>query len=275
MGESSMIVGEKFVGKLKEFGLNSYEAKIWIALLSRGVSSAGELSDISNVPRSRAYDVLESLEKKGFIVMKIGKPIKYIAVKPQEVLERVKKKIQEDAEKQTGLLDEIKKDPLLKELEQLYSNGVEVVDPAELSGSLRDRTNLYNNLNMIINNAQDSITIMTTEEGLQRKADSLKKSLEKASKRGVTIRIAAPISKKSEKAAEFLSQFAELRHVDALKSRICIVDSKEITFGLLDDAKAVPSYDVGIWVTSPFFALALESMFNQVWETKAAKLLKH
>ncbi|MBI3032952.1 TrmB family transcriptional regulator [Candidatus Woesearchaeota archaeon] len=270
-----MIVGEKFVGKLKEFGLNSYEAKIWIALLSRGVSSAGELSDISNVPRSRAYDVLESLEKKGFIVMKIGKPIKYIAVKPQEVLERVKKRIQEDAVKQADLLDEIKKDPLLKELELLYSKGVEVVDPSELSGSLRDRTNLYNNINMLINNAQDNITIMTTEEGLVRKSESLKKALEKASKRGISIRIAAPITNKSEKAAELLQQFAEVRHVDVVKSRFCIVDNKEITFGLLDDAKSVASYDVGLWVTSEFFAKALEGMFNQVWNTKAAKLLKH
>jgi sugar-specific transcriptional regulator TrmB len=62
-----MIMQKDFIEKLKVFGLNSYEAKIWVALLSRGVSSAGELSDISNVPRSRSYDVLESLEKKGFI----------------------------------------------------------------------------------------------------------------------------------------------------------------------------------------------------------------
>jgi len=40
------------------------------------------------VPRSRCYDVLESLEKKGFIISKIGKPLKYIAVPPEEVVER-------------------------------------------------------------------------------------------------------------------------------------------------------------------------------------------
>ena len=71
-----MIVQKDFLNKLKDFGLNSYESKLWVALLSRGVSTAGELADISSVPRSRAYDVLESLEKKGFIVMKVGKPIK-------------------------------------------------------------------------------------------------------------------------------------------------------------------------------------------------------
>src|SRR4030042_6799932 len=100
-----MIVEKKFLLKLKDFGLNSYESKVWAALLSRGVSTAGELSDIANVPRSRSYDVLESLEKKGFVIMKFGKPIKFVAVPPEEVLDRVKKNILEEAERETSTLD--------------------------------------------------------------------------------------------------------------------------------------------------------------------------
>jgi len=59
-----MIVQKSLLLKLKEFGLNIYESKLWTALLSMGVATAGELSDVANVPRSRTYDVLESLEKK-------------------------------------------------------------------------------------------------------------------------------------------------------------------------------------------------------------------
>ncbi len=76
-----MIIREEFLSRLRKiFDLNLYEARVWTALLSRGVSTAGELSNISDVPRSRTYDILESLEKKGFIVMKVGKPIKFIAL---------------------------------------------------------------------------------------------------------------------------------------------------------------------------------------------------
>jgi len=57
-------VNEEFLKKLRSsFDLNIYEVKVWTALLSRGVAAAGELADISGVPRSRSYDVLESLEK--------------------------------------------------------------------------------------------------------------------------------------------------------------------------------------------------------------------
>ena len=54
-----MIVKEEMLSKLRRhFDLNLYEVKLWAALLSRGVSTAGELSDIADVPRSRSYDVL-------------------------------------------------------------------------------------------------------------------------------------------------------------------------------------------------------------------------
>ena len=133
-----MIVREDFLAKLRRyFGLNLYEVKIWTALLSRGVSTAGELSDIANVPRSRSYDVLESLEKKGFIVMKLGKPIKYIAVPPEEVVERVKKNMKKEAEESVTRLENLKGTDVIHELKSLHTQGVELVEPTDLSGSLR------------------------------------------------------------------------------------------------------------------------------------------
>ena len=100
-----MIVNAEFLSRLRKiFDLNLYEVKVWTSLLSRGVSTAGELSTISDVPRSRTYDILESLEKKGFIVMKIGKPIKFVALKPEEVIERVKRNLVINAQEKTKKL---------------------------------------------------------------------------------------------------------------------------------------------------------------------------
>src|SRR3972149_1983698 len=131
-----MLVQKDFLNKLKDFGLNTYESKIWTALLSRGVSTAGELSDIANVPRSRSYDVLESLEKKGFVIMKLGKPIKYLAVPPKEVLERVKRNVKKDADDQVKRLESLKGTDVITELNSLHTQGVELIEPTDLSGSL-------------------------------------------------------------------------------------------------------------------------------------------
>jgi sugar-specific transcriptional regulator TrmB len=151
-----MIVRDEFLTKLRRyFGLNLYEVKIWTALLSRGVSTAGELSDIANVPRSRSYDVLESLEKKGFIVMKIGKPIKYIAVPPEEVVERVKKNVRKDADERVTRLEDLKETDVIGELRNLHTQGVELVEPTDLSGALKGRHNLYNHLELTIRGAEE------------------------------------------------------------------------------------------------------------------------
>src|SRR5210317_1975697 len=148
-----MIVKEEFLSKLRRyFSLNLYEVKIWTALLSRGISTAGELSDIADVPRSRSYDVLETLEKKGFIITKIGKPIKYIAVAPEEVVERVKLNMKQEAEEKVKNLDSLRETDVLNELNTLHTQGVDIVEPSDLPGSLKGRHNLYNHLELTIRN---------------------------------------------------------------------------------------------------------------------------
>ncbi len=261
-----MIVKEEFLSKLRRyFVLNLYEVKIWTALLSRGVATAGELSDIANVPRSRSYDILESLERKGFVVMKLGKPIKYIAVPPSEVLERVKKNMKEEAEERITRLVELKNTDVLAELNSLHNQGIELVEPSDLSGSLRGRHNLYNHLELTIRNAEKSVTIMTTGQGLLRKVEGLKGVFEKLSKRGVSIRIAAPLTKETKDAIKDISNIAEVRATDS-KARFCIVDGKELVFMILDDQDVHPTYDVGIWVNSPFYAGAMEQLFDSAWK---------
>lgn len=87
-----MLASAKVMDALKSIGLNLYERKLWLALLARGTSTAGELSEIASVPRSRAYDVLQSLAEKGFVVVQSAKPIRYVAIAPDEALERAKKR---------------------------------------------------------------------------------------------------------------------------------------------------------------------------------------
>lgn len=263
-----MIIKEEFLSRLRKiFDLNLYEARVWTSLLSRGISTAGELSHISDVPRSRTYDILESLEKKGFIVMKIGKPIKFVALKPEEVVERVKKNLIVDANEKSKRLDELKSDEVLSELTSLFTNGVKFVEPSDLSGSVRGRQNMHNHLDMMIRNAEKNITLMTTAEGLNRKMEALMPSLEKAKRRGVSIRIAAPITSANVKVAKHLSKIAEVKDTSStsLQGRFAIVDSAQLMFMLTDDAKVHPNYDSAVWLSTDFFANAAEKMFDMSW----------
>ena len=268
-----MIVKEEFLSRLRKiFDLNLYEVKVWTALLSRGTSTAGELSSISDVPRSRTYDILESLEKKGFIIMKLGKPIKFVALKPEEVVERVKKNLIRNAQEKSKRLETLKGDDVLEELSTLFTKGIKFVEPSDLSGSLKGRQNLYNHLDMMVNDAEKTITIVTTAEGINRKMEALMPGFEKCKKRGVKIRIAAPIDNNNIKVARELKKVAEVRNLEKIKARFMIIDSTQLMFMLLDDEKFHPNYDVGIWINTQFFAQALEQMFELAW--KEMKVIK-
>ncbi len=107
--------------------------------------------------------------------------------------------------------------------------------------------------------------ISTTAEGLTRKSVILKSSLEKASKRGVKIRVTAPFTKETKSLFKEFAKFADIKQANGY-SRFFIIDGKKLIFPLLDDKKINPSYDTAIWVDSPFFASALQNMFNNVWK---------
>ena len=257
-----MIVKEEFLSKLRRFfSLNLYEVKIWTALLSRGVSTAGELSDIANVPRSRSYDVLESLEKKGFVIMKLGKPIKYIAVPPKEVVERVKKNVQDYAKEEIKKLSDLKNTEIVDELSTLHTQGIELVEPADLSGSLRGRHNLYNHLGHMLNKAGKNVFISTTEREFVGFVGMFKPLFEKLKKKNVKIKISTQINKKTKRHVEDINHLVDVTHTDN-KARFCIVDGKEIIFMVFDDNEVHPTYDVGVWMNSPL-ARDMENAYNR------------
>jgi sugar-specific transcriptional regulator TrmB len=261
-----MIVNKELLAKLKDFGLNSYESKLWTAILSRGISTAGELSDIANVPRSRSYDVLESLERKGFIITKLGKPIKYIAVPPSEVIERVKKRVKEDADYKSKTLESLRGSEVLDELNNLHKKGVDVVGPGEITGTIKSRTNLHNQLETMIRNASSSVVFVTTEAGFIRKIEALQPLLEQAKARGVNIRFVVPLTKKSKPIADSIQNIAEVRKTKDTMGRFCVIDGKECLFMLVDDVETHPSYDVGVWATAPFFAKSMHQLIEKVWD---------
>ena len=234
-------------------------------MLSRGLSTAGELSDIANVPRSRTYDVLESLEKKGFIIRKLGKPIKYIAVPPEEVVERVKAKVRGESDKQLQLINELKGSNVLDELSLLHSQGVQLIEPTDLAGSISGRDNLHNHIESRIAKAESIVSLLTTSEGFIRKSDFLLPVLKKLKAKGVRVKIATQIRKDMKDIVNEISKYAEVKHTD-VRGRFMIIDGSEAIFILLDDKVVHPSYDMAVWLNSKFFANALEDIFNEKLE---------
>ncbi|MFZ7138357.1 MAG: TrmB family transcriptional regulator [archaeon] len=72
---------------LHEVGLTEYETRAFLILLERGVMTASEVSEFANVPYSKVYETLNSLERKGWVEVEKGRPSRYFPKAPTEALE--------------------------------------------------------------------------------------------------------------------------------------------------------------------------------------------
>lgn len=256
---------EDFIEEIRQkFELNQYEVKIWLSLLTKGVSSAGEISAESNVPRSRAYDVLESLEKKGFILLKNSKPIKYMAANPEDIIENFKKNLLNKANKQIDKIEEFKHSESFIELSQFFNKGVKMIEPSELSGLVKGRNNIYNQINNMIKNSEKTVTLSASLNDLNN-FSQFKTELAKAKKRGVNIKMVTP--KADMKFINSITKdLGDLKSQDVEFSRFLITDESNMLFLMSNNDDSHPKHDVGLWVNSPSFAKSMNIMFNHMWD---------
>ena len=91
-----MSISDKTRKALEKIGLTSYEIRTYTSLLKSGELTASDLSQKSGVPYSKIYEVLGTLEEKGWIGSDDSRPTKYFAKSPSTGLETTKQKMDSD-----------------------------------------------------------------------------------------------------------------------------------------------------------------------------------
>lgn len=259
---------------LKTIGLNLYERRLWVALLSKGNSTAGELADLSNVPRSRCYDVLESLADKGFVIVQPAKPMRYVAIKPRDAMERAKKRLLQKTDEMVKRISRIQDSEVMKDLEKIHSETIKVMKPEDMTGALRGRDAFLEQFESIIGVAKKSVNMLTTEQGLMEIYEKHGKLLQKAAKGGVQIKIAVPLSKKSESVIKEMSRFSQIRDVSGVENiqnvltRAYSVDGQHFILSLTSDERTKPNEDMHFWTQSDHAANEFfDPIFKILWKS--------
>jgi HTH-type transcriptional regulator, sugar sensing transcriptional regulator len=251
-----MIIKTYLVKRIKEyFNLNIYETKVWLALLSKGIASAGEIAELSSVPRSRTYDVLESLEKRGFAITKIGKPVKYIAVKPTEVVEKIKSKTLYEAQEKIKSLSNLKETQEYTELEELHKTGITPIKSHDLTGSLKGRSNIISRIRELLENSTKEVLICTSALDFEDKSRVLISTLEKLNRKNIRIKVS--LSGDPERIKKLNNKFNLKAKLCETNARIFISDKKEALFMVTPENS---DEEMCVWLTSPFFSESLHNI---------------
>ncbi len=255
-----MIIQLQLIKQIKEyFSLNIYETKVWLALLGKGVASAGEIAEISEVPRSRTYDVLESLEKRGFAIIKLGKPVKYIAVKPNIIIEKLKSNALKNADEKLKTLSKLKDTPEFLELQQLYTVGIKPVRHEDVSGAIKGKNTIYNHLKEVLENAKKQVMICTSAEELKNKSRFFLQIFDKLKKADVKIKIA--LSGQEKEIKRINSKYKIKAKQINIDAKFYIADNEQVLFMISNSN--TPEEELAVWLNTPFFTSALAFMFEE------------
>jgi len=79
---------------LRETGLTDYEIRAYLTLLSSGPLTASQVSKDADLPYSKIYEVLQSLERKGWIEVESGRPKMYYPKSPSEAMEATRLRVE-------------------------------------------------------------------------------------------------------------------------------------------------------------------------------------
>ena len=158
---------EKTIDKLKELGFNSYEAKVYLALLKKYPATGYEVAQTADIPQARAYDALKSLVAVSFVFSDQEKPQKYTPISPKELTRRFKRKVNSTLEYLEKKLPSVRED---------YNEPIHTISGYE---------NIIEKLREVINNAKESMYC----EFWQSDYKQLEPEIMNAYDRGVDIKI--------------------------------------------------------------------------------------
>jgi len=243
-------IGERTKKVLHELGLTQYETRAYLVLIEEGVMTASEISARGNVPYSKIYETLNSLEKKGWIETERGRPRRYYPKSPSESLEVSKFRLQETVKSW--------EQAILEELQPLYEKR-EIREKPDI-WILRGEFNILAKLQEMLQKTKHELMIaapMLTKPLLK----SALGMLSHPQRRDARILFLA--SKDMEKSVlEAITEVSEVRVRDHMFGGGVIADSRE---ALLFLGERKP--DLVIWSNHVGLVKFAKDYFDYLWKT--------
>lgn len=165
---------QQAVALLKELGLKEYESKSFVALARLPSATAKEISEVSEVPRTRVYDATQVLEEKGLVEIQHSNPQRFRAVPVEEAVETLQAEYESRAVRLREVLRKIEPAPV--EEESAITHEVWA-----LSGG----TAIANRTGQVIAGADREVVFVIGHEAVLTEA--LIDDLREARERGVTV----------------------------------------------------------------------------------------
>lgn len=111
------------INSLRKLGLTTYQSKAYLTMVREGGLTAKEISEKAGIPYAKIHSTLLSLKYKGWIIVDEGRPKKYRAKPPREVIEELMKNEIEELKAEANMI--------IEELQPIYE-GMGIEEKSEI-----------------------------------------------------------------------------------------------------------------------------------------------
>lgn len=240
---------------LNKIGLTDAEAKVYLTLSQNGSLTGYEASKMANVPRSKIYNILQSLIDKGFALFtQYESNNKYIAVPMSEISNKIKKEMSNNLNQ---LEESFRIFPLKTNMDNIWH--------------IKNYNNIFEKCRCIIKNSNKEVLIQIWYEDLHNILDEIVE-FEKKNKNIAVVVFGAPKDKNiSELRNIYFHGMGEEKKKEMGGRWITLVsDFKEVVFGQIISESICEV----IWTESkPMVVLASEYVRHDAYFYKSVMAL--
>ncbi|HBC46295.1 MAG TPA: hypothetical protein DEO84_10220 [candidate division Zixibacteria bacterium] len=273
--------------RFKELGLGTNEAKSYISLLEKDTMSVTEIARLAKIPRTNAYEALETLLAKGFCISRPGKIRQYSALDPVLLQEKATLLIEDHFEgeitklhdQQEQILAEKKAARerlanLAKELKPLYHNSRSNENPMDYIEIIKDPFQIHKKFIELIGEARQEVLIFSKAPYTGPK-EVLKEQTEKQSeplRQGVTIKTIYEIPTDQSELEWWYNDIVaavklgeKARVIKALPMKMVVIDERVVMLPMEDPISLGTSFTAQI-TRHNGLAKTLKLSFEALWE---------
>lgn len=264
----------EIIEEARRLGLNSYEAKVYLALMERDSLSVSDVSKISRVPRARIYDILDSLAANGLATLKPGRYKKYCATDPALFEGKL---ISQNEEKYVERKNIIEKATLVlkKKFESRNNNGFNSSDRLEFIEIIRDSYQIHKRFMGLV--AQAKVEILgfskppyfgsreQRKDQMEQQADLCEKGIIRHRGIHVIPKTKEEIRWRLEVLNRTVRDNDETRVIAELPMKMFVFDEKIAMYALEDPISGETSFTMQV-IEHRALAKSLKMLFYHVWE---------
>ena len=145
---------EEAIEVLQQLGLKEYEARCFAGLSRLPTATAKQLSEMTEVPRTRVYDAIRMLEAQGLVEIHHSSPQQFRAVPLDEATETLRDQYQNRIDRLNNALETVE----IVETEE--------ESPVQQVWAMSGRDAIENRTNQLITEAEDEIVLVLGDESL-------------------------------------------------------------------------------------------------------------